>query len=150
MPLPPQARIVSRTLHRAETLEPERERGPRKSLRAIVNRGSPVDFVAQLGGFSWVGRISMGYHCGIGGSWTRRPFVAERTPPCCTTVRLVSWPGGTTPRYPVRTFYTAKPCPQFRVAPFNLSLGVWSAELWFLRRGRNHGQRGGHGGVGGE
>jgi hypothetical protein len=67
MPLPPQARIVSRTLHHAETLEPERE-GPRKSLRTIVNHGSSVDFMAQLGGFSWVGRIFVGYHCGIGGS----------------------------------------------------------------------------------
>jgi hypothetical protein len=36
----------------------------------------------------------------------------------------------------VRTIYTAKPCPQFRVAPFNLSLGSWSAGLGFLRPGR--------------
>jgi hypothetical protein len=38
----------------------------------------------------------------------------------------------------VRTIYTAKPCPQFRVAPFNLSLGLWSAGLGFLRPGRRH------------
>jgi hypothetical protein len=37
---------------------------------------------------------------------------------------------------------TANPYPQFRVASFNLSMGVWSAGLSSLLRGRHHGQRG--------
>jgi hypothetical protein len=67
--------------------------------------------------------------CGLA---TPQFLAVELAPP---SVRLVSWPGGITPRFPVRTIYTAKPCPQFRVAPFNLSLGLWSAGLNSLRRG---------------
>jgi hypothetical protein len=41
VPLPPQARIVSRTLHRAETLEPEIEGcGSRSAPSSIVGRQS--------------------------------------------------------------------------------------------------------------